>query len=121
MGIREGNPEAVVLELMYGRWRTQTMVAGLALVAVLVLELDVGRLQGFERLLQVGVLLAQAAQLHRRFDWRAGVALLAEAHVLARAAGRVSGKLLVATLGDPRPGRGRGPAARGASGSNLAR
>jgi deazaflavin-dependent oxidoreductase (nitroreductase family) len=40
---------------------------------------------------------------------------------VARAAGRVSGKLLVATLGEPRPGRGRGPAAGGASGADLAR
>ncbi len=39
---------------------------------------------------------------------------------IARAVGRASGRLLVATLGEPSPGRGRGPRG-GASGPNSAR
>lgn len=65
-----------------------------------------------QNVLAGGAEVVRAGRTYRLFDARVvepGQAT--EASPVARAVGRASGKLLLARLGEPRPGWGRGPAA----------
>ena len=75
-----------------------------------------------QNVLAGGAEVVRGGKTYPLFDARlVGPEQAGDVSPIARAAGRLSGRLLVATLGEPRPRRGRGPAGGGASGPNPAR